>query len=343
MKQKILIAVALLMTSIAVCAQDEAIAVLTHESTTKTFSGREALKEAYAEATHGDLITLSSGQFEAVSLIEKAITIRGAGLGVDETYHTQPTIIYNDFTLAVPNEVEDEHITIEGIYHDGTLSYSYVQKNVEIIKCRLNKLTNYQYEVLGGGKEYGRVIGMKIYQSKIVGRLFCNENSNIYAYNCYIFNPYTKDETTSNMTLANCVVKSSGSTYSDYIYGSYLNNCILVGSLFYTNNRTVFTNCLLPSVLKPATDKHTYTNYENLSGVFKTYTGSYSETETFELRDDVKGVYVDLDGRELGIYGGVLPYNPRVAGPHISRMRVADRSTEDGKLKVAVSVDTTLE
>ena len=338
-KRILLVMMSLLLTALSVRAQDEAVAVLTHEGSSKVFSGREALKAAYAEAAHGDLITLSSGQFEAATPIEKAITIRGAGLGVDTIYGTQPTVIYNDFVLDIPSDVEGSHFTLEGIFHNGTISYSHVQKDLEFIKCRLGALTRAQYEVLGGEKEYGSVVGMKIMQCKITERLYCGVNSTMNIYNSFVTYPVTVDNETSNMTFANCVLISS---YTTTIRGSYLRNCISGPTVFYGGNTTV-TNCLLNTSSLPAKDKNTYTTFKAFSAVFKTFTSNYTELENFELRDDVKSVYVDANGSEIGMYGGVLPYSPRLAGPHLSLFNVNTRTTSDGKLRVRLQVESTLE
>ena len=50
--------------------------MLTHGTTTKTFSGYNALRNAYKEAASGDLITLSSGSFRAVDTVKVAVAYK---------------------------------------------------------------------------------------------------------------------------------------------------------------------------------------------------------------------------------------------------------------------------
>lgn len=361
MKQLLTIITALLLTSISIQAQEEAMAVLTHNGTTKTFTGREALINAYAEATHGDLITLSSGQFQSVSKIEKAITIRGAGLGNDDVYQTQPTVIYNDMTLAIPGDVTGKHFQMEGIYCNSWIYYSHVQKDAKFVKCRLNTITSGQYEVTGGDKLYGICRNMQFFHCKITNAVVCNENSTMNFVNCYVESPYTYHQTTSNMSFRNCVIKSqykkfnalgkSDFAYSYYssstscaLWSCYLTNCIVYKEGTFTsrwNDNTMFAKCLLPSNWSPNADRNTYQNYSSVTAIFKTYNGTYSELENFELKDDAAAAYLGTDGKQVGMYGGVVPYTPRLSGPHIKMLKVSDHSTTDGKLNVKVLIEST--
>ena len=121
MKKLMLILVALLASS-AIATAQEALAVLTHGGTTKTFTGYYALRNAYGSAADGDLITLSSGTFGATN-IAKTVTIRGAGMRYDPTYDMQPTILDGDFSLVVPDSSTGT-VQIEGIYHITTTTRS---------------------------------------------------------------------------------------------------------------------------------------------------------------------------------------------------------------------------
>ena len=110
--KRLIILLAILATGVAGAMAQQAVAVLTHAGNTKTFDGYTALQDAYKEAASGDLITLSSGTFGSVATIEKAITIRGAGMEYDSIYHTQATILSGDITLNLP-ETESGHFTLE--------------------------------------------------------------------------------------------------------------------------------------------------------------------------------------------------------------------------------------
>ena len=79
-------------------------------------------------------------------------------------------------------------------------------------------------------------------------------------------------------------------------------------------------------------------NYNEFNKVFKTFTGSYSEAQQFELSDEAKTTYLGTDGTEVGMHGGVLPYDTTPSYPQITRMNVANKTTADGKLSVEIEV-----
>lgn len=102
-----------LMCALGVSAQSALIATLMHGDEISTFQSSEALKQAYEKAVDGDVITLSSGTFNAPSPITKAITIRGAGM---MAYNTTPTKISGDFGISA-----NDPITLESLNCGGTV------------------------------------------------------------------------------------------------------------------------------------------------------------------------------------------------------------------------------
>ena len=76
----------------------------------------------------------------------------------------------------------------------------------------------------------------------------------------------------------------------------------------------------------------------SLTDVFKNWTGTYTDAQAFELTDEAKTKYPGDDGKELGIYGGNLPFTPNPTNPKITKFNVASKSTADGKLSVDIEV-----
>lgn len=74
---------------------------------------------------------------------------------------------------------------------------------------------------------------------------------------------------------------------------------------------------------------------------FKTYTGAslnYLDSQNFQLTEAAKTQYLGMDGTEVGIYGGSLPFDPVPSNPQITKCNVAAKSTADGKLSVDIEV-----
>ena len=74
------------------------------------------------------------------------------------------------------------------------------------------------------------------------------------------------------------------------------------------------------------------------SDFFLTYTGTYTDNETFELTEEAQAQYLGLDGTQVGIYGGNMPFDATPTNPQITKCNVASKSTADGKLSVDIEV-----
>lgn len=317
--------------SITTAQAQQAVAVLTHDGTSKTFNGFHALQEAYAEAASGDLITLSSGTFGAVTTIEKAVKIRGAGMEVDTIYNTLPTIIDGNMTLAIQNEMTS--FQLEGIFHANTIYYKFVQYKPQFTKCRLTNIFIASHTEQGTTYS-GRVIDANFFHCKIMNRVNLSEESSMTFVNCFVGTPHTYNDSTSVFTFYNCVLEHLGNTSGDLsIHGSTLYNTILCSNSIGYNYKTSFINCLLYQ-LRPDESRNTYKVFNTRAEVFKTYTDTYklSDKENFETYPEYS---------TYGIYSGSFPYSPRVSGPHIQLMEVAPRSSDTGTLNVRIKVQNT--
>jgi len=326
--------------SITVAKAQQAVAVLTHEGTSKTFSGYNALQDAYKEAAHGDLITLSSGTFASVATIEKAVKIRGAGMEMDTIYNVGPTQLVGNMTLDI-SDAGSNHFRLEGIYHDYVIYYNHTQERPEFVKCKLTDIRYTTYGDTGGSTYAGTIKNAMFYHCKVSSSFKCGEACSATIINSYIACPYCVSATTSVLDVHNSVLINTGNTYDNMrLYNSTISNSVLASSCEF-NSTTTFNNCLLPNTYHPDESKNTYISYEKVrpSDVFKTYNNTssfwYSSTETFELRPEYNSIY--------GMYSGDFPYSPRLSGPHIQLMEVAPRTSDAGTLNVRIKVENTIE
>ncbi len=327
------------------------VATLTHNNETTTFYGTDALVKANAVAEHGDVINLSAGMFIAPSKIIKALSIRGVG-----SFGSQTTIIEGTLSFEVPldektNNIKLEGLYIEGSYHDYSIKSFKNFNNATILKCRFSDLsigdnvsdTTYFDNV--------QLINNLIIQRDTYNSIIGNgtkTRGNINFYNCIISRTTTSSNSAysfigssaaSTINLTNCIYNSGNAKlYTSDKRCIFFTNSII--AQFGTNelNNVYGTNCILISQkLSPNQDldyKKAYTNY---SDIFKTFTGTYSEDETFELTDEAKQ-FLGTDGKEVGIYGGAMPFNANPTYPRITKLDVGSETTADGKLSVDIEV-----
>ncbi|MBQ8463977.1 MAG: hypothetical protein IJ544_07685 [Prevotella sp.] len=85
---------------------------------------------------------------------------------------------------------------------------------------------------------------------------------------------------------------------------------------------------------------NTTNSLKKYAEVFKTLTGTtYNDSETFELTDEASTTLLGIDGTQVGIYGGNMPFDSTPSNPQITKCNVAAKSTADGKLSVDITVN----
>ena len=73
--------------------------------------------------------------------------------------------------------------------------------------------------------------------------------------------------------------------------------------------------------------------------VFETFDGTISSyNNIYQLKNDIATSFLGYDGTEVGIYGGIMPYNPRPQYMIMKRASVAGRTDENGNLDVEIEL-----
>lgn len=311
--------------------QSSLLATLSHEGNITTFYGAQAWKQAHAAAAHGDVITLSSGTFLATD-ITKAVTVRGAGMGIDSSMVVEPTIIAGDFQIGIADSVS-QHLTLEGIYSNHTIKYSNV-KNAQFLKCRLNS-------VIYASSSTSVLRDANFIHCRIADQLYL-ENGSSASCVASVIGYISSDGSQNVFECQNCVIDKCG---SGSVYSSSFKNCVLI---FRGTNRNLSSgNTAFNCIAFGASNPFQYTTGSNnkvlsdYAAFFKTYTGAslnYLDSQNFQLTEAAKTQYLGMDGTEVGIYGGSLPFDPVPSNPQITKCNVAAKSTADGKLSVDIEV-----
>lgn len=317
-------------------AQSSVLAMLNHEGKISTFYGVQAWKNAHEAAVNGDVITLSSGNFVSVD-ITKAITVRGAGMGIDTTGIAEPTIISGDFTINIEN-ADSCRLIMEGIYSNHMIYYANVV-NPLFLKCRLKNVMYYN-NITPVLKDASFI------HCRIADRFSLRSNCSASCVNSVIQDPSFSGSTTSNFEFINCVIAFNGNGSLVSITSSSFKNCILKtgNTSDYVSDKSTAYNCVglgSKSMFKNVTNA-TNKIVSDYASLFKTYTGAnldFLDSENFQLTDAAKTQYLGADGTEVGIYGGNLPFDPTPSNPQITKCNVAAKSTADGKLSVDIEVN----
>lgn len=330
-------------------AQSSMLATLTHDGQVSTFYGATALKQAHEAAVSGDVVTLSSGTFVATD-ITKALTIRGAGMGIDTLSQTEPTVISGDFKINIPETTDEarsgtvaHRLTLEGIYHNQTIRYEGTLKNAMFLKCRLKTVTY-------GSSNIRKLKDASFIHCRIAEQLYLYDDCSASCVNCAIQGPQSYSSSTSNFEFMNCVISSGG---LDNVHSSSFKNCVLRYSgspnMYYGDIESGNTayNCVYHGGnSNPFENITNSTNkkVDDIKELFKTYAGQNLgnlDSETFELTDAAKTKYLGMDGTtQVGIHGGSLPFDPVPSNPQITKCNVAAKSTADGKLSVDIQINS---
>lgn len=328
MKKSIIFALSLVL-SVATFAQQ--LATLNHNGTTTAYYGMNALQQAHASAVNGDIITLSPGIFNSVD-ITKAVTIRGAGAWLD-TNGNSNTVLHNAFSLNVQNDTS-YHLILEGLYFTNTVSY-YTVYNPQFTKCHF-------YQLSQGNPSTSNM------HNAIVTNCIMESWTNVNAtgtqfINCVLLNSGNSGPD----SFVNCIVHQHPQTV--YTTTRLFQNCILYEDCSYmaqymSGNGSTSFNCMYVNLygvnLYDDTPNHVLWNKNNIASIFKNFDGTYSNTTCFELQDSIAANYLGTDGTQIGIYGGLYPFSPKVTSQVIKSINVAQRNNSEGKLEVNIEMVT---
>ncbi len=171
--------------------------------------------------------------------------------------------------------------------------------------------------------------------------------------NCFVHSPLKNGDTNSMYYFKNCVLQFTDgkirygnlsgeetySTISNIGTQSILYNCVIhspgntakASSTCYYNVANV--DCF-------STNSNTTNKVESdFTKLFKTWTGGdYTDVEKYDLTETAATTYLGDDGKQVGLYGGSLPYDPAPSHPKVTKFDVASKTTADGKLSVDIEV-----
>lgn len=324
------------MFSVTVFAQRKV--ALQSNGATSFYGGATAYVSAYNAAVNGDTLYLPGGTFPPVD-IKKSITIFGVGHHPDSTAVTGATIISGGFNLYGGSA--DSHI--EGLKINGNVGTAGNNDRCLLKRCH----------VAGSVSLNGD--GVRIIENIILGPVNANSSSNMVVGNNII--KYSSQNILTNMAqnawIHNNVIVGRGYVVSYtncYLFG-IITDCLFENNVIF-NEGTTLANVLSPNATNntfrnnvfnatPVGTDNVWTN--NFTGVPSTdFFVSYSQltfgyNENFSVRN---AVYTGVDGKPVGIYGGLSPFKSGSVPvtPHINSLNIATETDAQGKLNVQIKV-----
>ena len=331
MKKVFFTLVAALMAVTATYAQSSLVATLSHNGEISVFHGATSLKQAMEAAEHGDIITLASGRYDAVD-ITKAVTLRGAGMEEDSITGAFRTQIVGDFAINIADSI-NEHLTMEGLYHESTITMYGTLSNTMLQKCQFKTITYTDNEIA--------VNSLTCIHCYITDGISFPGGCSANFINSVITTPNNSNG--GNMDFTNCIIRCR----LNLINNSFFTNCFFYAwyssyadhlyTYRYLNGSNMATYCAgcTNNNENPFRNITSSTNKSFQESVWDTL---FKPNTFYVLTDEAKAEYVGNDDTEIGIYGGNLPWNTRILSPQITKCNVAAKTTADGKLSVDIEV-----
>lgn len=306
---------------------DVMTATLQHGDDVTVFTSQTAFANAYAAAVDGDVITLSPGQFNATNLT-KSVNIYGSGFEENETDGTGISTINGSITIGVTNETLSD-IHIEGVKINGNLTNNassplqdiYFKKcyigntsinseitNVTFCDCVMGSITGV-YNIMANNLlitncHFGIVTTFQLGSTVLIDHCIVTgctshfEGGNISP---------THTLNVSQFTWKNCCFTSQNTDYGYWQRvgrGSLLYNCLYYKYIGGTDNANLH-DCTLVS------DNAMFSDANN---------ANYSAERTFTLQQPT--VWIGEDDTEIGIRGGLYPWNKVPATPVVKSLQL---------------------
>lgn len=308
--------------SIAAMAQDSRVATLQHGTNIKAYYGPDALVEAHKGAVDGDIITLSAGQFNFTG-VSKAITIRGEGR--DKTALEPPTT--RSIDVRVPQEssytLALEGLTIE--VPNYSLNFLGVSGTEQLLisKCRIS-----------AGNISLSSCNTVIMQSVIHQSIRLCSNANMVGINSIFYSIVSEP---GRADLQNCYV--GGGTFR--LTYSSVKNCIISGVCSLDNTNTT-SHCLVKEGSEGFADswyiKTVAPDPDPWGETPGVVVWDNLFTSNYHLTEEAAQTYLGTDGSQVGIYGGMYPYDTTPDYPVVKSLDVIG-SHKDGKLNIQINVE----
>ncbi len=334
MKRFTLLTLLFLLVPISYFAQR--VVALHSTSGAMMYSSTNPFVDAYMDAVDGDTIYLPGGAFTPPTLIDKQLTIIGAGYHPDSTTATFPTLI--SAVVNIGENADNCHFEGMEFGSDFRVENQASVNNLIVKRCKINGNFQVQGNLTTPCTNFGIV--ETIFLSNVYGDNLTNSSFNNCFFQNHIIRSYSnivknsiffRTGTTSSYVTSN----SENTTYSNNIFlsssnyvingtGNIVYNNLFVGNTPYLGSSPIASNNYL-DVPQPT--------------IFVNQTGNtFDYAHDYNLQDPA--TYLGTDGSQVGIYGGVYPYKAGAVpfNPHIRFKNIAPQTDNNGELSIEIHV-----
>lgn len=317
---------AALICSVSAMAQDIQLVTLQHGENMTAYYGADAFKSAMEASAAGDLITLSSGTFNATT-INKAVTIQGAGYIQDADNNKNRTRIYGNFNVELPTDAVG--LTIEGVFSDNELKVVSSATQLTIKRCHFQSISF-----------SGQSKNCAVQQCR-VGDFYPDAHSqNLLVQNSAVNSIYGNSDD-AVLLFENCVIPFNGGSRSNAPYNPVVTykNCIIANPS--SNPKCIAYNNLW--FRGAGDDLKTIVGQNNIkiNSMSDVIEGdvTWHEPGELKLKEDAATKYLGTDGTQVGIYGGTNGFTDVPSNPQVTSKTIAPQSDTNGKLSVKITVE----
>lgn len=338
MKKFFTLTAMMVMAFVCAKAQDIQLVTVQHGSEMQAFYGPDGFKNAMAAAQKGDVISLSGGNFNSAT-IDKAVTIQGAGYVQDMKNNRYKTLFVGDVNITLP---EGE----SGLYIEGICTYNNfnIQGNVSSMSIARCLMTN-NVEVKSESNNL-TFLHCRINSLKLTG-----VSHSALVKNCAIERFYGSNSSAEDGVVENCVI---GHCENSVIHFTF-RNCAFYNSYYSSYNS--FQNSVSSSISNSyyyclINIRHNILTNQVLEGCAGDGSCQYTSDFLLKYFGDSKANYQSaltlteegkkikgMDGTEVGIHGGSMPFTDVPSTPQITQKTVAPQSDANGKLAVKFVIE----
>lgn len=322
--KKLFLLLVMAISAITVSAQSVA---LDHEGTSTIFYGSQSLSQAYAQAVDGDVLYISGGSYGDLTL-EKKLKIYGTGVNPNNTAATGISELSNIYVNAGGAESHIEGIKANNINLNSATS-------VTIRYCHL-------------GSVDARLSNNLLMYNNIVWNVIrlgdtCRDGATQLSTGCVISNNYIHNglNRCRENTIKNNIFRRRGvgDDFNSYSFGLVANACIVENNIFTLSSGGYGgwysgTNTMKKNITYLGTEADNYcVGTGKDTEIFVDYDGdNFTFDNSFRLKDPT--TYVGTDNTQVGLYGGLFPWNEDVmpSNPHIMSNTSGTKTNSEGKL-----------